>query len=172
VVNSRIELTWRQHLEQELGIEYLLGCDKSCRALGGCSLKRPDWLALWQEFVELGECDEGQHRGYNGGSSCEDARLSEIYHEEGIFGRKMVVLRWNPDGYKPPGDQKKVTSLKDRLAIYVALNQHLRLNPPPGLITVYYMFYSSGNSLISKEYPVHMINSMEDIEGLSSGQSE
>jgi hypothetical protein len=166
-VNSRIELTWRKHLEQELGIEYLLGCDKSCRALGGCSLKRPDWIAQWPQFVELGECDEKQHGTYNGGSSCEDKRIDEIYNEDGIRDRKMVVLRWNPDGYKPPGRQAKVTSLKDRLAIYVALNKHLRAHPPVGIITIYYLFYSRDSSMISETYPVHRINSMEDIKGLS-----
>ena len=166
VVNSRVELTWRRHLEQELGITHLLGCDKSIRNLGGCSLKRPDWIAQWPEFVELGECDENQHSGYNGGARCEDARLSEIYEEEGIMGRKMVVLRWNPDGYKPPGAQAKVSGIKERLAIFVALHEYLRLNAPPDMISVYFLFYSRDSSMIFEEYTTHMINSMEDIERL------
>ena len=170
VVNSRIELRWRQHLEQELGTAYLLGCDKSLRSLGGCSLKRPDWISRWPEFVELGECDEHQHRGHNGDYSCEEERLSEMYDEPSICGQKMVVLRWNPHGYTPPAGQPKVKSEEERLAIYVALHRRLRQRPPAELISVYYLFYSEDNPRICRnpQYRVRMINSLADVEALSS----
>jgi hypothetical protein len=166
VVNSRIELRWRQHLEQALGTAYLLGCDKSLRSLGGCSLKRPDWISQWPEFVELGECDEGQHAGHNGSYSCEEKRLSEIYDEESICGQKMVVLRWNPDQYTPPAGQAKVRSRQERLAIYVALHRWLRAHPPAALISVYYLFYNEDSPRICRQYPVRMISSMADVEAL------
>jgi hypothetical protein len=166
VVNSRIELWWRERLEQELGTAYLLGCDKSLRGLGGCSLKRPDWLATWPEFVELGECDEKQHTGHNGDYRCEEERLSEIYDEPSICGRKLVVLRWNPDGYTPPAGQTKVKGKEKRMAIYLALHRKLRQHPPSDLITVYYLFYSEDNPRICRQYPARMINSMADVEAL------
>jgi hypothetical protein len=167
VVNSRDELIWRQYLEDRLDPTYLLGCDKSLKSLGGCSMKRPDWISAYPEFVELGECDEKQHSGYNGGSSCEEARLAETYDEPGIIGKKMVVLRWNPDGYKPQGAQVKITSLKEKLETYVALRKHLLAHPPDDITNVYYLFYSPTNPLIMTKYPVHMIYSITDVETLS-----
>ena len=140
---------------------------RSLRGLGGCSLKRPDWLATWPEFVELGECDEKQHTGHNGDYSCEEERLSEIYDEPSICGQKLVVLRWNPDGYTPPAGQAKVKGKEKRMAIYLALHRKLRQHPPSDLITVYYLFYSEDNPRICRQYPVHMIYSMADVEALA-----
>jgi hypothetical protein len=116
--------------------------------------------------VELGECDEKQHTGHNGDYSCEEERLSEIYDEPSICGRKLVVLRWNPDGYRPPAGQTKVKGKEKRMAIYLALHRKLRQHPPSALITVYYLFYSEDNPRICRQYPVHRINSMADVEAL------
>jgi hypothetical protein len=171
VMNSRDELVWRAYLEARLDPTYLLGCDQSLKSMGGCSRKRPDMLSAYPQFVLLGECDENQHSGYNGGRSCEEARLSEIYEEPAIVGNKMVVLRWNPDGYKPPGSQAKVVSLKERLEIYVALHQHLLAHPPDAMINVYYLFYSPTNQMIMNKYPVHMIYSKADVEKLPRSSS-
>ena len=97
---------------------------------------------------------------------CEEERLSEIYDEPSICGRKLVVLRWNPDGYQPPAGQAKVTGKEKRMAIYLALHRKLRQHQPSDLITVYYLFYSKDNPRICRQYPVHMINSMADVEAL------
>jgi len=164
---SRIELQWSQHLDEQLGtLPYLQGSDKSLRSMGGCSLKRPDKTYLYPEFWLLGECDERQHAGHNGNYSCEEQRLSEIYDEESICGQKMVVLRWNPDQYTPPAGHAKVRSRQERLAIYVALHRWLRAHPPAELISVYYLFYNEDNPRICRQYPVRMISSMADVEAL------
>ena len=42
-------------------------------------------------------------------------RISYIYDEEGICGKKMVVIRWNPHKYKiPKGPFKKSTKQKPK----------------------------------------------------------
>jgi hypothetical protein len=69
-------------------------------------------------------------RIHNGDYSCEEERLSEMYDEPSICGRKLVVLRWNPDAYTPPAGQTKVKGKEKRMAIYLALH------PPSALITL------------------------------------
>ena len=163
---SRIELQWSQYLDEQLGTLNLQGSDKSLRSMGGCSLKRPDKLYEYQEFWLLGECDEHQHALMNGGYSCEEQRLSEIYDEPSLCGQKMVVLRWNPDQYTPPARQTKVPNREERLDIYLALHRKLLQHPPSDLISVYYLFYSEDNPHICRKYPVRMTNSMADVEAL------
>lgn len=161
--NSRVEKRWSDYLDKVIGKEYLLGSDKSLKAMGGCSLRRPDKLYVGLDLVELDECDEYQHLKSNYSVSCEDKRLDEIYSQEGIMGKKMVVIRWNPHEYTPPLDQKKKTR-KERLEIHVALKKHLRNRPQKDLITVYYLFYDKDSPLISKAYPSKMIYSLDDFD--------
>lgn len=154
--NSRVEHTWSDYLDKKVGTNYLLSSDKSLKSMGGCSLKRPDKLYTSPDLIILGECDEKQHLYNNGSYECEDRRISEIYDEPTFSGKKMVVIRWNPDNYTPPeGYEKHKRDV--RLKTCSNLIQHLMKTPPSDLITIYYLFYNEDNPRISRAYPVEMI---------------
>lgn len=154
--NSRIEHTWSDYLDKVVGTEYLLSSDKSLKSVGGCSLRRPDKLYTGPHLTIVAECDEQQHLYNNGSYECEDKRLSEIYDEPGISGKKMAVIRWNPDHYIVPEGCDKALR-KDRLKTCSDLIKRLMKKPPKDLITVYYLFYNEDNPRISQAYPVEMI---------------
>ncbi len=162
---SRIEKIWSDYLDEHIGTQFLVGSDTSMHSLGGCSLRRPDKLYASSDLVEVDECDEHQHKGENGDYMCDEKRITEIYDEPSISGKKMVVIRWNPDSYKlPPGHNGyKKQSRKERLEIMIKLKRLLRLNPPSELITVYYICYDLDNDRIVQNMPVKMIYSEEDL---------
>ena len=160
--NSRIEIIWSDYLDEHLGTIGLLSSDKSLRSQGGCTKYRPDKIYIDERIVEIGECDEHQHRGSS--YSCDERRLSEIYEEDGIQGKFMYVLRWNPDGYFPENGIKKTRD--ERLEIYLALAKKLRLLEHLDKIHIYYLFYSFDNENITQNLPYTHIHSMEDVENL------
>ena len=165
---SRIETVWSDyiHLPENLGTTGHLSSDKNLKSLGGCQLYRPDDLNTDEHYVELGECDEHQHLRKSGNYSCDEKRISDIYDEEGIVGKTMSVLRWNPDTYKVPSGYTRIP-LKERLNIYVALAKKLRdrarLHKIEDSIHIYYMFYSDDNERLSKNIPHTLIYSMDDV---------
>ena len=161
---SRIELLWSDYVDRELGTEGLLGADDSLRTLGGCSLKRPDKLYADHSLVEVDECDEHQHVGKN--YTCEQARLSELYDEPSICGKPMVVIRWNPNGYR--GGPKLLR--EDRMQLFVQLKRAIRaqrrsqpLDHPWPRVVVYYMFYTKTNPGIVKDIVHHFVNTPADL---------
>ena len=160
---SRIEIKWSDYLDEHLGTIGLLSSDKSLRSQGGCSKYRPDKIYIDERIVEIGECDEHQHSGSN--YLCDERRLSEIYEEDGIQGKFMYVLRWNPDSYFPNDSSKKIR--KERFEIYVALAKKLRSMDHLDKIHIYYLFYSFDNENITQNIPYTHIHSMEDVVILS-----
>ncbi len=62
----------------------------------GCSSRRPDIFMDFGEFVMIIEIDENQHQVYD--CSCENKRLMQLFQD--IGNRQMVMIRFNPDGYK------------------------------------------------------------------------
>ena len=160
--NSRIEIIWSDYLDKHLGTIGLLSSDKSLRSQGGCSRYRPDKIYIYERIVEIGECDEHQHIGSS--YSCDERRLSEIYEEDGIQGKFMYVMRWNPDSYFPENGIKKTRY--ERLEIYLALAKKLRLLEHLDKIHIYYLFYSFDNENITQNLPYTHIHSMEDVENL------
>ena len=165
--NSRVELTWSDFLDKQLGTEFLLSSDRSMRSLGGCSRKRPDKLYASPDRIIVGECDEKQHRYANGSYTCEEERLSELYDEPSICGKPMAVIRWNPDRYTPPKGQARVPR-KERLALYLALHRKLSQPAPVGSewprVAVYYMFYDQDSLQITKNLPHKLIYTHADVE--------
>jgi uncharacterized Zn-finger protein len=159
---SRVEKRWCEYTDEHLGTAGLMGSDDSLRSLGGCSMNRPDRLYGDQHTVELDECDEKQHSGSS--YTCEQRRISDFYNEPSICGKSMVVIRWNPDGYKPLPGRDKVT-LKERMRLFVMLKMALRekrAEPLPKII-VFFMFYSRDNSSITADFPHFHVDSELDI---------
>jgi len=69
-------------------------CDKVIS--GGCSRRRPDIMIDFGYQILIVEVDEGQHDLYK--TTCEDQRINDIYTDLG--DRPIVLIRFNPDGYK------------------------------------------------------------------------
>ena len=61
---------------------------------GGCSRKRPDVCIDFGSHCLMIEIDENRHVNY----TCEEKRMVDLYEDIGF--RKIVFLRFNPDGYK------------------------------------------------------------------------
>ena len=164
--NTRKEKEWSDYLDKHLGINGLLSSDKNLKSVGGCQRYRPDKLYTDLNYVELAECDEFQHWHWNGSYECDERRISEIYEEDGIIGKNMAVLRWNPDNYTPKEGLKKL-SRKERLKVYVELSKKLRQKTShTDKIHIYYLFYSEDNPRLSKNIPYTMIHNLDEISNI------
>lgn len=116
---------------------------------GGCSKKRPDVSIDFGSHCLMIEIDENRHVNY----SCEERRMVELYEDIGF--RKIIFLRFNPDGYKE-GTHKYIspfrytrsgilnleeTEFNRRIAQLIErIHAHCLLEPTEQ-ITVEYMFY-------------------------------
>lgn len=152
---SRAETQWSEYVDKHFGTEYLTSSDKSLKSQGGCQLYRPDKLYIAPDFVFIDECDEKQHSYHNGDYDCDEKRISDICEEEGISGKKVAVIRWNPDHYKTPDGSKKKTRT-ERLKEFVELKRKI-MKEQTDLIHVYYMYYNEDNPLLTKNFPKTMI---------------
>jgi hypothetical protein len=59
----------------------------------GCSRRRPDVCIDFGSHCLMIEIDENRHVSY----TCEEKRMVELYEDIGF--RKIVFIRFNPDGY-------------------------------------------------------------------------
>ena len=130
-----------------------------CRVPGGCSLKRPDLLYVFDDrYVQI-EIDEKGHWNYN----CydEDARLEIIAADVGLPG---IVVRLNPDspqcfGTKRLSNGEQVVQIKDRAAFDALMDATCQAvdtylaNPPPPIVVRVNLPASSSSSSISSSKP-------------------
>lgn len=152
---SRIEHIWSDYIDKYFGTNFLSSSDKSMKSNGGCQLYRPDKLYISNNIVLLCECDENQHKYNNGDYTCDEKRISDIYDELGINGKKLIVIRWNPDNYNPGENTKK--NRKERLKKMVEIMKQVIKNPSEDIIHIYYLFYDNDNERISKRLPHTLI---------------
>jgi len=83
----------------------------SSKMLQGCSKKRPDVFFDLPTHCVIVEIDKNQHNTYS--NVCEIARLNEIVN--GIGGRSVTVIRFNPDKVFHRGKEVKNLPMRDRL---------------------------------------------------------
>jgi hypothetical protein len=117
---------------------------------GGCSKLRPDILMDFGSHCVIVEIDENQHGNY----SCEEKRMVTLYEDIGF--RKIVFLRFNPDGYtvgklkyKSPFKYTQTGAISinkeemgRRMAELIVVINRFKANEPIEQITVEYLFYS------------------------------
>lgn len=72
--------------------------------LQNCSQKRPDVFFDLPTHCVIAEVDVEQHLKYE--EICECARLNEIVN--GIGGRPVIIIRYNPDKIKNKGKEIKI----------------------------------------------------------------
>ena len=77
----------------------------SSKMLQGCSKKRPDVYFELATHCVIVEIDEHQHKTYE--DTCECARINEIVN--GIGGKPVIIIRYNPDTVKNNGKQINIT---------------------------------------------------------------
>jgi len=115
----------------------------------GCSKRRPDICIDFGSHCLMIEIDENRHINY----SCEEKRMVELYEDTGF--RKIVFIRFNPDGYTI-GSNKFISPFKYTKMGILNLNKeemHRRIQEliieinsfkdtePLEQLTVEYMFY-------------------------------
>jgi hypothetical protein len=86
----------------------------SSKMLQGCNQKRPDVYFELNMHCVIVEIDEHQHNSYE--DSCECARINEIVN--GIGGKSIIFIRYNPDIIKHNGKQLYVSQC-DRIDLLV-----------------------------------------------------
>ena len=113
----------------------------------GCSRKRPDVCIDFGSHCLMIEIDENRHVNY----SCEEKRMVDLYEDIGF--RKIVFLRFNPDGYKEikkypsPFQYTKTGLLKlddtefNRRIVQLIEKINHHKDEPIEQLTVEYLFY-------------------------------
>ena len=86
----------------------------SSKMLQGCSKKRPDVYFDLDMYCLIVEIDEHQHNTYE--DTCECARINEIVN--GIGGKPIIIIRYNPDTIKHNGKQL-IVSHSDRIDLLI-----------------------------------------------------
>ncbi len=110
-VQNKKEWSIVKYLRKEINTQFEYN---SSKMLNGCSKKRPDIYFELDKHCVIVEVDEHQHNTY--GDSCECARLNEIVN--GIGGKSVIVIRYNPDTIKNKGKQM-IVSNSDRIDLLV-----------------------------------------------------
>ena len=104
--SSKKELGIIRHMRKNIRTPFEYN---SSKMLVNCSKKRPDAYFELSKHCVIVEIDEHQHKSYS--DSCECSRLNEIVN--GIGGKSVVVIRYNPDNIKHKGN-KKIVRKADR----------------------------------------------------------
>lgn len=137
----------RDEIKKHFGDRFTIVFDKSID--GGCSQKRPDILIDFGTHLLIIEIDEHRHMNY----TCEQSRMIALYEDTGF--RKVIFLRFNPDGYteknkrhpSPFGYTPTGMIRIDKQEMDVrmkALMEHIEENHqtiPEEQITIHYLFY-------------------------------
>jgi hypothetical protein len=157
---SRDEKIWSDFLDKNFGKKYLISSDTSLKKMDiSCSLKRPDKLYFINGMWFLLELDEHEHKYNNGNYTCDEKRITDIYDCDKMIGKKMVVIRINPDKYirfKNQNREECVPKMK-RYKKLVEILKRLIEFPPVEMIHIYYLFYSFNNPRICKNLPKTLI---------------
>lgn len=133
----------KEHFKEEITMVF----DK--RVEGGCSKRRPDIMIDFGSHCLMIEIDENKHTNY----SCEEKRMVELYEDIGF--RKIIFLRFNPDGYtlenkKYPSPFKYTSSgilqlheaeMNRRMTELIKEIEIHKVNEPLQQLSVYYLFY-------------------------------
>lgn len=129
-----------------------------------CLSYRPDIMYASENLVIYVEVDEYQHKT-NSDYSCDERRMSDLYDE--TPGKLVVFIRFNPDDYFLPDKNKSTVSLQERLQILLLTLNYITENHTSlidqNYIHCFYLFYSPNNTFISKNLPVRMVHSYDDL---------
>lgn len=104
---------------------------------GSCLKYRPDFFLETPWGILIIEVDEAEHQDYD--VSCEVVREYNIWQ---ALGCDITFIRYNPDSYKPDGQNTQRVSKEERMAALFLLIHELYETHQPGL-NVHYLWYSA-----------------------------
>lgn len=133
----------------------------------GCSKRRPDirLFANWGSLII--EVDENQHRNYT--NSCNYSRLNDIYVDND--SEKMVVIRYNPDNYKPSPDYKLASQAERETTLLKYINEFMTKEATQilsgiNILHLYYDFFNPNKQDLllfdPYKYAKHMAENNDD----------
>ncbi len=106
--------------------------------LGGCSMKRPDFLIVTEWGNIVLEVDENQHNRKTYPCECEVSRMKEIYFDCGV--NHLLFIRYNPDKYITLDNERMFSSSKRREFLVKFRRDHIKERMFDHLGVVY-LFY-------------------------------
>lgn len=130
---------------------YIVLEDSIVRGDSCATKRRPDLMLSSSDIHIIVECDENQHREYD--PLCEMGRMDEIFDE--LKSGPVYFVRYNPDYYNPPKNQKKLNR-KERLKYLIAYTKQIlsqewrKIYEHP--IQVHYLFYNENNKVITNRH--------------------
>ena len=84
------------------------------------------------------EIDEHQHRGYE--DACECARINKIVN--GIGGKSIIFIRYNPDTVKNNGKQQRISKI-DRIDLLVkTIKEQLVISYSSFIVKIIQVYYN------------------------------
>jgi hypothetical protein len=110
-IKNKKEWSIVRYLRQKIDTKFEYN---SSKMLNDCSKRRPDIYFELNTHCLIVEIDENQHNNYE--DNCECARINEIVN--GIGGKPVIIIRYNPDKIKNKGKEVKITK-KYRLELLV-----------------------------------------------------
>ena len=109
-VSNKKEWAIVRYLRKNIDTKFVYNSSKMLE----CSKRRPDIYFELLTYCLIVEIDEHQHIFYE--DSCECARINEIVN--GIGGKSLIILRFNPDTTKHKGKRLKL-NLSDKIDLLV-----------------------------------------------------
>jgi hypothetical protein len=110
----------------------------SSKMLNGCSKKRPDIYFELNTHCVIVEVDEHQHNTYE--DRCECARINEIVN--GIGGKSVIIVRYNPDVIKNKGKQVNVNNAERIDLLVDTVKNELTKNYDQFIIKIIQVYYN------------------------------
>ena len=123
-----------RHLKKVIDYKFI---HDSSKMLNNCSKKRPDIYYDLLKHCVIVEIDENQHNTYE--DKCECARLNEIVN--GIGGKSVIVIRYNPDIVRHKGKPLNITQLERITLLVDTINKELMTNYDTFVIKLIQIYY-------------------------------
>lgn len=140
-------------LESEHNIQPIIGK----QIAGGSTKRRPDVFIQLETHCIIIEIDERQHRSY----SDDSARVTDLIND--LNGCKLILIRFNPDGYKDSNRIKRRSlfsktrgdriyqigcpnKYNDRMAMLKKIITYHLLNDPENAFTECKLYYDKFDS--------------------------
>ena len=108
--------------------------------LGGCSKRRPDIYFELLKHCLIVEVDEHQHSSYSDG--CECARINEIVN--GIGGKPLIIIRYNPDIIRHKGRQLNISQGKKLELLVKTVKEEIVKDNDVFMVKIIQLYYNDG----------------------------
>ena len=150
-------------LETEHSIQPVIGKQIKSGSSTTQSNRRPDMFIQLETHCIIIEIDERQHRGY----SDDSARVTDLIND--LNGYKLILIRFNPDGYKDSNRIKRrslfsktrgdriyqigcINKYNDRMNLLKKVIQYHLLNDPEIAFTECKLYYDKFDNELHSQF--------------------